>query len=418
MINLNILKQSHIFSTQLRQGTPYPHVCIDNFLDKNIAEQILRDFPAFDLTPKKNEFGDDGPKAVYENLSEISPFYAKLTDYLNSDKFNNAISQLTGIEGLRWGGESMYGGGTHENINGAELDPHVDFNYDDRTKEHRRINLLLYLNKEWEKGWGGEFELHSDPRDPNTNQITSILPIFNRAVLMETSERSWHGFPMIKLPKGKEHLSRKSLALYFYTKDRPKEEVTGGHGTFYIQRPLPTSFAIGETISQELFDEVKYLIFKRDELLKLHQQNEIEASNRFDSLASYFNQIQSQLRFPVLGWAKQEGNVSGYHHDEWLEKEFSANFVAQHNINSVGIKIWVPDHAKLPMKVVLIVNGTEVSKQIESSGMHELYINKSFSEWDKINISISLSTSISGVEAGTNDDTRELSVILNSIILE
>lgn len=418
MINSNVLKQAHTFSNQFRKGMPFPHVCIDNFLDESMAEQILQDFPAFDLTPKKNEFGDDGPKAVYENLSEISPFYANLTSYLNSDAFNNAISQLTGINGLRWGGESMYGGGTHENINGSELDPHVDFNYDDRTKEHRRINLLLYLNKEWEEGWGGEFELHSDPRDPNNNQIKSILPIFNRAVLMETSEKSWHGFPMIKLPQGKGHLSRKSLALYFYTKDRPQEEITGGHGTFYIQRPLPASFSVGEIISQELFDEVKYLLFKRDELLRLHQQQEIEASNRFDTLAENYKQVISKLKVPVMGWAKQEGEVIGYHHDEWIGEELSCNFIAQRNLDSITIRVYVPHHAKLPMKLTFKVNDIQNITQIESPEMNEIKIYIPIPEGEKIRISFSASTTISGVEAGTNNDTRKLSVVLNSIVFE
>lgn len=418
MINPDILKQTQFFANQFQNGRPYKHVCIENFFDAEIVEKILQDFPAFDLTPKKNEFGDDGPKAVYENLSEISPFYANLTSYLNSDEFNNAISQLTGIIGLRWGGESMYGGGTHENIIGAELDPHVDFNYDDRTKEHRRINLLLYLNKEWEEGWGGEFELHSDPRDPNKNQIKSILPIFNRAVLMETSEKSWHGFPMIKLPQNKGHLSRKSLALYFYTKNRPQEEITGGHGTFYIQRPLPASFSVGEMISQELFDEVKYLLFKRDELLRLHQQQEIEDSNRFDILAENYKQVISKLKVPVLGWAKQEGEVNGYHHDEWIGEEFSGNFIAQRNLCSITIRVYVPHHAKLPMKLNFKVNDIQNVTQIESLEMNEIKIYTNISEGEKIRISFKSSTAISGVEAGTNNDTRKLSVVLNSIVFE
>lgn len=418
MINSNILKQSELFADLFQNGTPYKHVCIENFFDAEIAEQILKDFPAFDFTPKKNEFGDDGPKAVYENLSEISPFYEKLTAYLNSDEFNDAMSQLTGIEGLRWGGESMYGGGTHENINGAELDPHVDFNYDDRTKEHRRINLLVYLNKEWEEGWGGEFELHSDPRDPANNKISSYLPVFNRAVIMETSEKSWHGFPMIKLPQGKENLSRKSLALYFYTKDRPEEEITGGHGTFYIQRPLPKSFKVGETISQDVFDEVKYLVFKRDELLRLHQQHEIEASNQFDTLAGNYKHIASKLRVPVLGWAKQSGEVFGYHHDDWLEKEFSANFTAQRYISSVTIRVWVPDHAKLPMELVFTVNGIKKTEKAESSGINEISIGVEIPEGEVINVLLLTSTSISGLEAGLNEDARELSVVLNSLVFE
>jgi hypothetical protein len=418
MINLEVLKQSHSFAEKFQRAVPYKHVCIEDFFNADMAELILKDFPAFDFTPKKNEFGDDGPKAVYENLSEISPFYEKLTAYLNSEEFNNAISQFTGIEGLRWGGESMYGGGTHENINGAELDPHVDFNYDDRTKEHRRINLLIYLNKEWEEGWGGEFELHSDPREPENNQIKSYLPLFNRAVIMETSEKSWHGFPLIKLPPGKENLSRKSLALYFYTKDRPQEEITGGHGTFYIQRPLPNSFQVGELISQDIFNEVKYLVFKRDELLRLHQQREIEASNRFVSLESNLFEIKSRLRVPILGWAKQVRQVEGFHHDDWLNKDFVGNFVSLKPLQSILIRFYVANIARLPMLVEFNVNDLKEVINVETDGMYELKAKIQLEENTNINISLNMSTAISGFEAGVNDDTRELSVILNAIVFE
>ena len=104
---------------------------------------------------KKNEFGDVGLKAVYERLSEISPGYKAISDYFSSDDFNKVIQDICGDETVFWGGETMYGGGTHENLNGIELDQHVDFNYNDLTKEHRRLNLLIYLNPIWSEEWGG-----------------------------------------------------------------------------------------------------------------------------------------------------------------------------------------------------------------------------------------------------------------------
>lgn len=405
-------------SVQFETALPYRHVCIDGFFDEAVARSILQDFPSFERTAKTNEFGLEGLKAVYENLSEISPFYKELTTYLNSGEFTRVIEKITGIQGLRWGGESMYGGGTHENVNLAELDAHVDFNYDDRTKEHRRLNLLIYLNKEWEVGWGGEFELHSDPRNPAVNNIKSYLPVFNRAVLMETNERSWHGFPQIRLPAGKEHLSRKSLALYFYTKERPQAEVQGGHGTFYIQRPLPSSFQVGAEVTPEMHKEVSYLISKRDGFLALHQQLEAQASARFTAFENYHKVVLSCLRVAVLGWARQEGAMNGVYADDWIGPSCSGVFKVQRRIKSVQMRFFVPAHAILPMDVSVAVDDAVVHQRITVAGQHQIDVRCDAWADEQVILSFSASTAISGVEARINGDARRVSVMLECLVFE
>src|SRR6059058_110600 len=137
-----------------------------------------------------NELGHVGGKAVIEKVSSISPFYASFYEYINSKPFLQIISDLTGIPDLL-ADETLFGGGTHENLDGQYLDAHIDFNIDERRMLHRRMNLLIYLNKEWEESWGGSIELHSNPRNPDTDDVKSFLPLFNRAVIFETSEYSW-----------------------------------------------------------------------------------------------------------------------------------------------------------------------------------------------------------------------------------
>jgi hypothetical protein len=190
--------------------------------------------------------------------------------YLSSPEFSSFMGRLTRIDGLIWGGESMYGGGTHENLEGIDLDPHVDFNYDDRNGLHRRLNILVYLNREWEESWGGLLELHFDPREPSRNYVKTFLPKFNRCVVFETNEHSWHAFPCITLPLDKKHFSRKSLAIYLYTKERPREEVVGGHTTFYVQRQLPEAVKPGEVLSLENYQMIQHLLYKRDVFIKVY----------------------------------------------------------------------------------------------------------------------------------------------------
>jgi Rps23 Pro-64 3,4-dihydroxylase Tpa1-like proline 4-hydroxylase len=275
MINKSVLDRAAEYRREFQSAEPFRHVVIENFFEPDEAERMLADFPAFAPEKAMNEMGEVGAKAVYENIEEISPFYRRLAARVRSEEFLNAISALTGVENLL-SDETLYGGGTHENLEGQELDPHVDFNYDERTWLHRRLNLLLYLNKEWDDAWGGSIELHSDPRRPDENRVKVVTPLFNRCLIFETNERSWHGFARIKLPPDKRHLSRKSFSLYLYTKERPAEEIAPPHTTFYVQRPLPEHIRAGQPLSDEDFETIRQLIHKRDRFIEYYQKRELQ----------------------------------------------------------------------------------------------------------------------------------------------
>jgi 2-oxoglutarate-Fe(II)-dependent oxygenase superfamily protein len=275
MLNPEVKQRAARSADEFSRALPFRHLCIDDFFEDSVAEGLLKEFPGFASDKALNEIGEVGQKAVFEKLSDIGPFYAAVARYLASDDLPSFLTRVTGIPGLLWGGESMYGGGTHENLEGIDLDAHVDFNYDDRTRLHRRLNVLVYLNREWDDAWGGALELHSDPRDPAHNYVKTFSPLFNRCVIFETNEHSWHGFPRIVLPSDKKHLSRKSLAMYFYTKDRPGEEIVGGHTTFYVQRPIPATVRPGEILSPDDYALVHHLVYKRDVFIKLYQEKQV-----------------------------------------------------------------------------------------------------------------------------------------------
>ncbi|MGC1551068.1 MAG: 2OG-Fe(II) oxygenase, partial [Rhodanobacter sp.] len=132
------------------------------------------------------------------------------------------MSSMTGISDLL-PDPRMYGGGTHENRHGQSMDTHVDFNYDQDHGYHRRLNLIVYLNKEWDESWGGAIELHSNPRDQEANKVVAFNCLFNRAIVFKTNEYSWHGFERVTLPESERNRSRKSLSIYLYTKARPDD---------------------------------------------------------------------------------------------------------------------------------------------------------------------------------------------------
>jgi len=279
MIRSDVLNDSSSIRQRFAEATPFRHVLVENFLEPAAAESLLADFPAFDRDRALNEYGAVGRKAVVERVTAISPFYREFYGYINSRPFLDAMSALTGIPDLI-ADETLFGGGTHENLDGQGLDVHIDFNIDERRMLHRRVNLLVYLNKEWDESWGGSIELHSNPWDPRTNTVRSFLPLFNHAVIFQTTEYSWHGFKQIALPEDRKHLSRKPFSIYLYTKDRPMEEVIAPHTTFYVPQPLSTRFAAGVTLSALDADEIRTAVANRDGLLRMYQKLLVEKEQR------------------------------------------------------------------------------------------------------------------------------------------
>jgi 2OG-Fe(II) oxygenase superfamily len=325
LISPAVLATAARYRQAFEAARPFKHVCIDGFFLPDAAAALLRDFPPFDREFARNEFGEYGGKAVINDIAAISPFYARLYDYLMSPAFLSAMSALTGIADLH-GDPRLYGGGTHENIDGQELDVHVDFNYRIEGGFHRRANLLLYLNEQWEPAWGGAIELHADPRRPERDALKAFNVIFNRAVIFETNEHSWHGFRKIELPADRRHLSRKCLSIYLYTPTRPAREIAGRHGTFYIQWPFPPKFTAGHLLSEGDVAELRTGYARRDRQLEMYRRledrlvGEIEQLRRsigqprevFDTagdscaLTVDFAASGNSLRYLGEGWAEPE----------------------------------------------------------------------------------------------------------------
>lgn len=275
MISTEILARKDAIRSSYQAAKPFRHICLDGFLESAQAERLLAEFPPFDPKLAMNEMGEVGGKAVNTDLRGIGPAYREFFDYMCSRSFLDAMSDMLGVPDLMFD-PTMYGGGTHENLAGQELDPHIDFNYDPVRRLHRRMNLLIYLNKEWDLSWGGGIELHSDPRDWDHDQVKTFNCEFNRGVIFETNEHSWHGFERIRLPEAKRGLSRKCISVYLYTRSRPKEETAPPHSTFYVQRPLPARLAPGHTLTQEDVAEVKRLLKFRDGWIQEYQRQELE----------------------------------------------------------------------------------------------------------------------------------------------
>ena len=267
-ISQGVFEAESELAQRFKQGEPFRHVVIDDFLTAKFCSELCEQFPEFHDSHAINENEQVGGKAIREEVRALGDAYRKADDLIQAPEFLALIGRITGVSDLHYD-PHYFGGGTHENREGQDLDPHIDFNYHPVSKQHRRLNLIIYLNPEWEDSWGGSLQLHRDPYlEPSEDEIVTLTPLMNRCVIFETNERSWHGFDRICLPDDKKSLSRKSFAVYFYTDLRPSEELADEHSTVYVERHLPDRFCAGMVLDEAGIQEIKRLLARRDQHLK------------------------------------------------------------------------------------------------------------------------------------------------------
>lgn len=215
-----------------RSATPFPHVVIDRLFADEVLEGILEAFPApedeawtrFDNRHEK-KLGNFG------HLFQADPAIARFLHAMNSPAMLEFLEALTGIDGLV---PDPYfgGGGLHQIVRGGFLKVHADFNWHPKLKLDRRLNMLIYLNKEWKEEYGGYLELW-DRQMSRAEKL--ILPTFNRTVVFATTDFSYHGHPWpLSCPEG---VTRKSVSLYYYSNGRPEGERSAPHDTVFRNTP-------------------------------------------------------------------------------------------------------------------------------------------------------------------------------------
>ncbi len=259
---------------QFAAAQPFRHIVIDPFLDPQFCQELMAQFPPFEAGDARNESGDMAGKSVNRAVTRLGPAYSRFDHLMRDAEFLAFIGRITGIPGLLYD-EEYIGGGTHENRDGQELDSHVDFNFHPRQGWHRRLNLIVFLNPQWEEAWGGCLELLREPSADTADARRIVTPLANRAVIFETTESSWHGFRVIRTPPVLG-ISRKSLAVYFYSRERPAAEIAPSHGTFYYQRPLPAHIQPGYTLREDDVAEIRKLFARRDGQIRFLYEREQE----------------------------------------------------------------------------------------------------------------------------------------------
>jgi hypothetical protein len=259
------------YAREWSSKTPFRYVVMDDFLAPEDAEAILAAYPEPDVE------GWNHPTYMHQRkkftrTSGFEPPVAEFFALTASPEFRTLMTRITGIADLE-ADPDLVGGGLHQILRGGFLNVHVDYNFHPKTKLHRRLNLLLYMNKDWQDEWEGCLELW----DMQTKrQLERIAPRFNRAAMFETNEISYHGHPRpLNTPS---HVTRKSLAVYYYTKTRDDGTLAPEHNTLSRQTEglggyVKTSRAAAEAALERVREKgvgsvVKIIAKKVDRTLK------------------------------------------------------------------------------------------------------------------------------------------------------
>jgi len=182
MLNPNI--DFNKLSSEFQNAEPFPHVVIDNFFPPELAEELAASFPSFGedfwyvyKNPIEDKLACNIPEHMPTRINEV-------LGELNKDQFLKSLTDLTGIEDLK-ADHGLHGGGMHCIKKGGKLDIHIDYSIHPTLELERRLNLIMYLNKDWNAEYGGYLEFWNDDV---SKCIKKVEPIFNRAVIFATGD--------------------------------------------------------------------------------------------------------------------------------------------------------------------------------------------------------------------------------------
>jgi Rps23 Pro-64 3,4-dihydroxylase Tpa1-like proline 4-hydroxylase len=214
-----------LLGERFRSSKPFHHIVIDNLFQPEVAKNIADEFPAHDsnvwtalynnpIEVKKTcNHWDKFPQSIYSALF-----------YLCSQEFISKLSIVVGKEKI-YADYGLNGGGMHSHTRGGKLNIHKDYSIHPKINYMRNYNIIVYMEPEWKPEWGGGIQLwdHDAETDQPKSVIAEVENRFNRAIIFDTTQNSWHGLPKeITCPPEQ---SRKSLACYYMSEiDEGTEE--------------------------------------------------------------------------------------------------------------------------------------------------------------------------------------------------
>jgi hypothetical protein len=210
---------------------PFPHVVFDDFLPGWVLDRVVEEFPDPGDVPWKQFKQATAKKLASDGDALFGDFTRHLASELNSATFLQFLERLTGVDSLI-PDPYFFGGGLHQIEQGGFLKIHVDFSRHESLRIDRRLNTIIYLNKDWDPSYGGALELWDSEV---SHAVASVQPIFNRCVIFATTGNAYHGHPEpLTCPPDR---TRRSLALFYYRNDFTRDVPAQDDESRYRERP-------------------------------------------------------------------------------------------------------------------------------------------------------------------------------------
>ena len=200
-----------------KNQAPFDHCVIDGFLPNNLAAVIESEFLDYHSSNWLTYNNEVQVKKQNNDWYLFQENTYRLFDYLNSPDFVNKLSKLVGTQ--LYSDPGLHSGGCHIHGVGGVLNAHLDYAMHPKLHKQRKLNIIIYVSQDLKEHHGGHLGLWRGSTQPE-ELVKEIAPVFNRAVIFDTTQNSWHGLsrPLIQ-PNG---VYRKSLAVY-YLEDTVKD---------------------------------------------------------------------------------------------------------------------------------------------------------------------------------------------------
>jgi hypothetical protein len=203
---------------------PFNHIVIDDFFLPEVAEQLVKEFPAYDSAVWNAHYNNPiENKKACNHWDKFPKTTYQVFHYLCGFDFENTVADITGSMDAQ-ADIGLHGGGWHAHAKSGKLNIHLDYSIHPKLQLERHYNLIVYITPNWNPEWGGGLELWSHDADTGRARecVHTVENKFNRAVLFDTTQNSWHGLPAdLTCPEG---IARQSMAVYYVTEPQAQAD--------------------------------------------------------------------------------------------------------------------------------------------------------------------------------------------------